>query len=92
MIFKQFVGKCEKEIDHIIDLKINKLSKNYQKVCQYLEGDFKGGEEEKNLIIAEFLIKPFEKFPFSGNKNEKLFKEQYNLIEKASVLIEQTLI
>lgn len=36
--------------------------------------------DQRKLIITEFLVKPFEKFPFSGNKNEKIFKEQYNLI------------
>ena len=29
LIFKQFVAKCEKEIDHIIEEKINKLYRNF---------------------------------------------------------------
>ena len=69
MIFKQFLQKCKKEIDHIIDMKIDKLSKNYQKVCHYIETHPSLLEEQKYLIVAEFLIKPFERFPFSGNKN-----------------------
>lgn len=35
MIFRQFVSKCEKEIDHIIAGKISKLRGNYEKVVQY---------------------------------------------------------
>ncbi len=31
-IFRQFVKKCEKEIDSIIETKISKLLKNYSKV------------------------------------------------------------
>ena len=69
MIFKQFLEKCKKEIDRIIEIKIQKLSKNYQLVKKYLENHEKLIEEEKNLVVAEFLIKPFERFPFSGNKN-----------------------
>jgi len=68
-IFREFVRKSEGEITRIIDRKILKMESNYQKVHQFLEREGDTSNEEKGLIITEFLIKPFERFPFSGNKN-----------------------
>lgn len=56
-----------------------------------LEKEDKYDDEEKKLVVTEFLVKPFEKFPFSGNKNEKIFQEQYNLIEKVTELLSRLL-
>lgn len=67
------------------------MEQNYEKVVEYLERE-ELSEEQRGLVIAEFLVKPFQRFPFAGERNEKLFSQQYALIEKASLLIEQTLV
>jgi hypothetical protein len=69
MIFRGFVDKCEAEIDRIIDRKLSKLENNYVDLMSYLEKARDLSEEEKQLVVNEFLVKPFEKFPFSANKN-----------------------
>jgi molecular chaperone GrpE (heat shock protein) len=86
-IFREFVSKSEQEIDRIISRKLEKLQENYLSVVDYLEREGGIAQEERSLIVTEYLVKPFEKFPFSGNKNEKIFREQYNLVEKVLVLV-----
>ena len=68
-IFREFVRKCEGEIDRIIERKLDKLESNYEELQSYFNREKELKYEDKKLVVTEFLVKPFEKFPFSGNKN-----------------------
>lgn len=69
LIFREFVRKSEEEIDRIIQRKLERLEDNYLKIVDYLKNEPSLNSEERSLIISEYLVKPFQKFPFSGTKN-----------------------